>query len=136
MEFQQIERYEELTMQLTTIKILSITLFIPITLSFTTFVQALEINENIKNGQYQNEYPDSIGVLIKRNKFSVYYDDSPSDPPDLVSRSGFKYIKSGVFYSSTSKKYYCLIDNSSTVTKKNSSTILYCSQDGWKIRKR
>lgn len=99
---------------------------------------ALEVSKRIRNGKYQNEYHtwgNGTTVIIDKDKFSIF-DDTPDDRKGLVSESGFKYIKSGVFYSSYSKKYYCLVDNSPIIKAQedNHSLVFYCSRDGWKSR--
>ena len=87
-------------------------------------------SRQIKNGQYQNSYPDSFGVQIRKNKYSVNYDDAAPEPWELTAQSGFKHIKPGVFYSSNVKQYYCLIDNA-TSGKRVKNSFLTCSYDGW-----
>lgn len=107
-------------------------------LSSSGISEALESGKRIKNGKYQHEYHtwgNGTTVFIEKDKFSIF-NDSPDSPEGSLSESGFVYIKSGIFYSSYSKKYYCLIDNSPIieVQKRNPLLIFYCSKDGWKSR--
>ena len=87
-------------------------------------------SRQIRSGQYQNSYPDSIGVQIRKNKYSVYYDDAAPEPWELTSKSGLQHIKPGVFYSSNIKRYYCSIDKA-TIKKRAQNSLLTCSYDGW-----
>ena len=115
-------------------------LYIFATLNFSSITNALEVGKRIKSGKYQNEYHtwgNGTTVFIEKDKFSIF-NDTPDDLGGLISESDFMYIQSGIFYSSYSKKYYCLVDNSPIikVQEKNPLLTFYCSKNGWKIHRR
>lgn len=107
-------------------------------LSSSGISEALELGKRIRDGKYQYEYHtwgNGTTVFIEKDKFSIF-NDSPDSPEGSLSESGFIHIKLGIFYSSYSKKYYCLIDNSPIIKtqERNSSLTFYCSKNGWKSR--
>jgi hypothetical protein len=84
----------------------------------------------IKDGRYQTKYFDNMGIKIEGKKFSVYYDDTAPDPAEVIPKGTFKYIKSGTFYNSKDKKYYCLLGRAQLQAKKI-ATKFTCSRNGW-----
>lgn len=107
------------------------------TLNFSDATKALDLDKRINDGKYQNEYHtwgNGTTVLIEKDKFFIF-NDTPDDQKGLVSESGFRYVKSGIFYSSYSKKYYCLIDTQIIKAQENNLSFeFYCTRSGWKTR--
>jgi hypothetical protein len=89
------------------------------------------VAETIKSGKYQTKYPDNLGIKIEKNQYSVYYDDTAPDPAAVIPKGSFKYIKSGTFYNSKDKKYYCLLRRSQLQAKNSTAKGFTCTRTGW-----
>jgi hypothetical protein len=89
--------------------------------------------QSIANGNYSNNYPDSQGVKIRNNSFSVWYSTSSPEPWKSIPKGVFKYIKPGVFYSNTNNEYHCLITGDIERYYNQSSRYVSfdCSKNGW-----
>jgi hypothetical protein len=88
----------------------------------------------IVNGIYSDAMPGNHGYEIRRNSFSIWYDDAAPEPWKPIPKGIFNSIKRGVFYDKINHKYYCLSDNrlERERTKNGYRAMFICSQNGWK----
>jgi hypothetical protein len=85
--------------------------------------------QSIANGDYADVYGGSYVISVRNNKFKVLIDEpGPPEPWTSISKSGFKPIKSGVFYDSSYQKYYCNI----SMTNPKKRTPARCTRNGWR----